>query len=86
MYAIRSYYAVLIGLFYTPYDPGAMNALLKNMAPSPEHWFGTDNFGRDIFSRVMEGAKLTFLVGLMTVVIGGSIGITIGAITRNNFV
>ena len=51
----------LVGFFYTPYDPNEMNQLLKNQAPSLLHPFGTDNFGRDILSRVMEGAGTTFL-------------------------
>ena len=71
----------LVGFFYTPYDPNEMNHLLKNQAPSLLHPFGTDNFGRDILSRVMEGAGTTFFVGILVVVIGGSIGTVIGALT-----
>ena len=71
----------LIGFFYTPYDPNEMNYLLKNQAPSLLHPFGTDNFGRDILSRVMEGAGTTFFVGVLVVVIGGGIGTVIGALT-----
>ncbi|MDO5292822.1 MAG: ABC transporter permease [bacterium] len=71
----------LIGLFYTPYEPNKMDALSKNMAPSLAHPFGTDNFGRDILSRVMDGAKTTFLIAIATVVIGAVIGCIVGAIT-----
>lgn len=72
---------VLIGIFYTPYDPNGMNPLEKSMAPSLSHWFGTDNFGRDILSRVMEGSKTTFLIALGTVAFGCVAGTLIGAIT-----
>ena len=71
----------LVGLFYTPYDPNKMNGLSKNMAPCLEHPFGTDNFGRDILSRVMDGAKTTFIIASATVLIGAVIGTIIGAIT-----
>lgn len=71
----------LISFFYTPYDPNGMNALSKNQPPSLGHFFGTDNFGRDIFSRVMEGAKTTFLIAVATVAIGVVIGGILGAIT-----
>lgn len=72
---------VLVGIFYTPYDPNEMNASIKNMPPSFSHWFGTDNFGRDILSRVMEGSKTTFFIALCTVVIGCVAGSFIGAVT-----
>lgn len=72
---------VIIGMVYTPYDPNEMNGLLKNSGPSLSHPFGTDNFGRDILSRVMEGAKTTFFVACMTVGIGAFFGIILGGIT-----
>lgn len=71
----------VVGLFYTPYDPNAMSAALKNKAPSLQHWFGTDYMGRDILSRVMDGAGTTFLVGVATVLIGATFGSLIGAVT-----
>ncbi len=45
---------ILIGYFWTPYDPGAMDASAKALPPSLAHIMGTDNFGRDIFSRVLQ--------------------------------
>lgn len=72
---------VIVGLFYTPYDPDAINAALKNHPPTLLHPFGTDYLGRDILSRVMVGTKATFLISLLTVLIGGGIGTIIGAIT-----
>ena len=72
---------VVVGSFYTPYDPNAMSILEKNQAPSLAHLFGTDYMGRDILSRVMEGAGTTFFIGLATVTIGAVIGTLIGAVT-----
>ncbi|MBE5960028.1 MAG: ABC transporter permease [Lachnospiraceae bacterium] len=72
---------VLVGLFYTPYDPNAMDITSKNLPPSLSHLFGTDYMGRDILSRVMEGAKTTFFIGIATVTIGAVIGILVGAVT-----
>lgn len=71
----------LVGCFYTPYDPNAINGELKNTAPSLAHLFGTDNFGRDVFSRVMKGAGTTFLVGLSVVTAGAVGGCLLGAFT-----
>lgn len=72
---------VIIGIFWTPYDPNAMSAVLKNQPPSFSHLFGTDYMGRDILSRVMQGAKTTFFIGFITVLLGGGIGILVGATT-----
>lgn len=72
---------MLIGFIHTPYSPNAMNASEKFMAPSRSHIMGTDNFGRDIFSRVLKGISMTVLVAVSTVAIGGSIGTVIGAVT-----
>lgn len=72
---------ILIGCFYTPYDPNKMNGLAKNLPPTWNHLFGTDNFGRDLFSRVMEGGRTTFLIAVCTVAIGGFFGTVLGAFT-----
>lgn len=71
----------IVGCFYTPYHPNAMHAELKNTAPSLSHLFGTDNFGRDVLSRVMKGAGTTFFVGFSVVAIGAVGGCLLGAFT-----
>jgi peptide/nickel transport system permease protein len=71
----------IIGMIHTPYDPNKMNGAIKSMPPNIFHPFGTDNFGRDILSRVMVGARTTFLVAIFTIVIGGVVGTIIGALT-----
>ena len=71
---------ILLGCFWTPYDPGAMDGSCKTQSPSLLHLMGTDNFGRDIFSRVLEGARSTFFIALCVVLIGAFFGSLIGAL------
>ncbi len=70
-----------IGFFYTPYDSTQMDSSSKLAGCSLEHLMGCDNFGRDIFSRVLEGLGNTFLIALATVAIGVVFGIILGAFT-----
>ncbi|MBQ9827911.1 MAG: ABC transporter permease [Lachnospiraceae bacterium] len=70
----------LIGHFWTPYSVTQMNASLKNAAPSWQHIMGCDNFGRDIFSRVLNGMGTTVLVAVLTVGAGLIFGTVIGAL------
>lgn len=74
-------FLAILGQFWTPYDPTEMNALLKNQAPTFAHIMGTDNFGRDIFSRIMSGLWTTCFVALCTVLIGAAAGTIVGAVT-----
>ncbi len=62
------------------YDPVVQDLTLRLKAPSAAHIFGTDNFGRDIFSRVIYGGRYSLLAGCLTVVIAGCIGTIYGAI------
>ena len=71
----------IIGQFWTPYDITGMNSMLKNQPPSLSHIMGTDNFGRDVFSRIMNGCGTTFFVAVCTVAIGAFFGIIIGSLT-----
>jgi len=71
----------IIGLFWTPYSTTEMSMSLKFAPPSAAHIFGCDNYGRDIFSRVMQGAGTTFLVSLTTVTFGMVVGTVIGFIS-----
>lgn len=72
----------MISIMYTPYDPDAMNGMMKNSAPSLAHILGTDHFGRDIFSRVMVGSRNTLAialtVNLISCIIGGGVGVVSG--------
>lgn len=73
--------AAILGQFWTPYSPTAMDPGAVNLAPSFTHLMGTDNFGRDIFSRVMNGSGSTFFVAVCTVLIGAVFGTILGALT-----
>jgi len=70
----------LFSLGYTPYDPNRMNLSTRFQAPNPNHWLGTDQYGRDIFSRVMKGAVNSIIVGIVAVSIGISFGILLGSL------
>ncbi|MBR0417382.1 MAG: ABC transporter permease [Firmicutes bacterium] len=70
---------ILIGQFWTPYDSGYMDGAARLEGPSFAHIFGTDNFGRDILSRVIEGTGTTFLVSFCINLIGLLAGTMIGA-------
>ena len=72
---------VILGIFWTPYDPTAMAAGPQFAAPSLRHLLGTDKFGRDIFSRVLKGAGTTCSIALLTVAAGAVCGTAIGALT-----
>lgn len=70
-----------VGMFYTPYNPESMNGSEKMLAPSMQHFFGTDQFGRDVFSRVARGIGTTFTISISTVLLGAGIGVLIGVFT-----
>lgn len=80
---------ILIAVFanvIAPYGYDDQNISKKNMFPCKEHWFGTDNFGRDILSRVIYGARISLRVGLIAVgiavVVGGGIGAIAGFFSK----
>lgn len=74
---------VLVGIFgpwLTPYDPLASNAELALQPPSTTHWFGTDNLGRDVFSRVIYATRLDLLISVAAVSMSFVVGSAMGAI------
>jgi peptide/nickel transport system permease protein len=70
----------LVGPFVAPYDPIKQSADELLMPPSSRHWFGTDQYGRDILSRVLFGAQLSLRVGLAAVAIAVICGCLLGLI------
>ena len=70
--------AFLISLFWTPYDPYTTDAASKLLPPSAAHPFGTDNFGRDVLSRVMSAAKFTVFISVSGVAIALFLGTVTG--------
>lgn len=72
--------AAILAPVIAPCDPIVQDLSVRLKPPSAEHWFGTDNFGRDIFSRVIYGGRYSLLAGCLTVIIAGFIGTFYGAI------
>ena len=70
--------ALLAG-YIAPFDPLKGNFRARMMAPSPQHWMGTDQFGRDILSRVLHGARISLQIGFMVALITAASGVLIGA-------
>lgn len=70
--------AALIAPWIAPYDPIGVDTRVSLQAPGTEHFFGTDELGRDLFSRVLYGARTSLLVGLGSVVIGVLVGVFLG--------
>lgn len=60
------------------YDVAQINSRARLTAPSAQYWFGTDNFGRDVFSRIIYGARVSLVVGLVSVGIAAGIGYIFG--------
>lgn len=76
-------FLVLIAIFgplITPYNPIETNMANALKAPSAAHWFGTDQLGMDIFSRVIAGTRVSLTVGLLAVSIALTIGVVLGSI------
>lgn len=65
----------------TPYKPEAQDLMNRFQAPSSKHLFGTDNFGRDVFSNVVYGARISLFIGLFATTISVILGTLIGAIS-----
>lgn len=70
----------LLAPVIAPYDPAEQNLLNRLKAPSTDHWFGTDDLGRDVFTRVLYGARVSLSVGIFSVVFNVIIGVSVGAI------
>ena len=68
----------IAGPSLAPYDPGAFDYDNIMSPPSAQHWFGTDHFGQDIFSRILTGAPQTLGVALSSVVVGAALGTILG--------
>jgi len=71
----------ILAPFLAPYDPNAIDVKAILLGPSLQHPMGTDGLGRDVFSRMLFGARISLLVGIVAVGIATSIGIVLGAIS-----
>ncbi len=66
--------------FLAPYDPTRGNLAESYLPPSPEHWFGTNIQGQDVFSRIIFGSRLTLGIAVLSVSIGVGVGVFFGAL------
>ncbi|MBY6050718.1 ABC transporter permease [Cytobacillus firmus] len=73
-------FMAIFGPYMTPYDYASNDLSNKNQSPSSEHWFGTDDLGRDMFARTWEGARISIFIGVAAAVIDLIIGVLWGGI------
>ena len=74
---------ILLALFaplIAPYNPADQDLMNRLKPPSKEHWFGTDDLGRDLLSRVLYGSRVSLSVGIFSVLFNVIIGITVGSL------
>jgi peptide/nickel transport system permease protein len=74
MFVLSAVFADLIGR----YDPLTVDSAHALAAPSAQHWMGTDSFGRDVWSRIVHGARISLAVGIGSTALGASIGVIVG--------
>lgn len=78
--AVTVWASQLMGLQILPYDPNYSDMTKSFIWPNGQHWFGTDQLGRDVFSRVLDGTKISLSVGVAAVTISLSTGVFLGAL------
>lgn len=66
--------------FIAPFDPNFVNPADRLSGPSPDYWFGTDDLGRDVYSRVIYGARVSILVGIVVMVFATAMGALLGLV------
>lgn len=72
---------MVLSPWITPYDPNAIDLSARLLPPSAPHWFGTDEVGRDLFSRVLVGSQQSVVAGLVVVGIAGGLGSLLGCLS-----
>ncbi|WP_405637889.1 ABC transporter permease [Streptomyces sp. NBC_00056] len=70
----------LLSFVWTPHDPTLVDASVRLQKPSPEYWFGTDKFGRDVFSQILVGSRTTLFVGFVAVGVAAVVGVPLGIV------
>lgn len=78
--ALSVWISEMMGKQILPFDPNYSDMSKSFIPPNAEHWFGTDQLGRDIFSRVLDGTKISLFVGLAAVAISLSAGVIFGSL------
>lgn len=81
LWTLAVFVALSLGVgLVSGYDPYAQSPAEKEMGPSSGHFFGTDDFGRDIFTRLWVGGRLSLLIGVLAVAVSAAVGVALGAI------
>ena len=70
----------LLSFVWTPHDPTLVNPEARLQPPSAEYWFGTDKFGRDVFSQILVGSRTTLFVGFVAVGVAALVGVPLGIV------
>ncbi len=76
-------FAALLSFVWTPFDVTELDIAARLQKSSMEHWFGTDHFGRDLFSMIMVGARISLAVALVAVGIGMGLGVPLGLLAAS---
>ncbi|MDQ3693079.1 MAG: ABC transporter permease [Chloroflexota bacterium] len=77
-------FVLLVAIFaplLTPYDPIWLDPVIRLQSPSAGHWFGTDDLGRDVLSRVVAGTRISLTIGVSVMLVAGLIGTTLGLVS-----
>ena len=72
--------AAVAGPWLAPFDPTTQELALRLEGPDAAHWFGLDELGRDIFARVLSGARISLLVGVVVVSVSATVGTVVGSV------
>jgi len=72
--------AAVIGPWLVPYDPAVQNLPLRLSGPTLAHPFGLDELGRDVLARILAGARISLLVGIVVVSVSSTVGLLLGSI------
>ena len=72
---------VIVGPWFAPYDPEKMAPLMRYKPPSAQFWLGTDQYGRDILSRLLHGARATVVLAILATALGTLVGAVIGTVS-----
>src|SRR5215813_14353866 len=74
-------FAAIFADFIAPYDAFELNQRLQFRAPTVTHWLGTDEFGRDVLTRLIYGARIALFIGLASSFIGATAGALLGVVS-----
>lgn len=78
--AVLIFFVAIFAPWLSPLDPLEQDPFSRLMGPSHKHWLGTDDFGRDVFSRIIWGSRISLLIGSLSVLLGMILGTGMGMI------